>query len=42
MSRMNEDKAVFEHVSLSYFKKWSSTELKTFDNYSIIMTNISN
>ena len=28
-----------EQLTLSDFKKWSSTALKTFNNYTIIMTN---
>ena len=36
---MDEEQAVFELLTLSDFKKWSSTALKTFDNYTIIMTN---
>ena len=35
---MDEEQAVFEHLILSNFKKWSSTTLKTFNNYTIIMT----
>ena len=35
---MDEDQAVFEQLSLSDFKKRSSTALKTFNNYTIIMT----
>ena len=36
---MDEEQAVFEQLTLSDFKKWSSTALKTFNNYTIIMTN---
>ena len=39
MVRSNEEQAVFEQLTLSDFKKWSSTALKTFNNYTIIMTN---
>ena len=38
MVHMDEDQAVFEQLSLSDFKKRSSTALKTFNNYTIIMT----
>ena len=34
-----EDQAVIEQLTLSNFKKWSFTALKTFNNYTIIMTN---
>ena len=37
---MNKEQTVFEQLSnLSNFKKWSSTALKAFNNYIIIMTN---
>ena len=36
---MDEEQVVFEQLTLSDFKKWSSTSLKTFNNYTIIMTN---
>ena len=36
---INDEKAVFEQLTLSDFKKWSSTALKTLSNYTIIMTN---
>ena len=36
---MDEEQAVFEQLTLSDVKKWSSTALKTFNNYTIIMTN---
>ena len=39
---MDEEQAVFEQLTLSDFKKWSSTALKTFNKYAIIMTNNSN
>ena len=35
------EKAVFEQLTLGDFKMWSSTTLKAFNNYSIIMTNYS-
>ena len=41
MGRMDEEQAVFEHLTSSDFKMWSSTALKTFNNYSIIMKNSS-
>ena len=36
---MDEEQAVFEQLTLSNFKKWSSTALKTFNSYTTIMTN---
>ena len=33
-----EQQPVFKQLSLSGFNKWSSTALKTFNNYTIIMT----
>ena len=36
---MDEEQAVFEQLTLSDFKKWSSTALRTFNNFTIIMTN---
>ena len=36
---MDEEYAVFEQLTLSDFKKWISTALNTFNNYTIIMTN---
>ena len=36
---MDEEQVVFEQLTLSDVKKWSSTALKTFNNYTIIMTN---
>ena len=39
MGRMDKEQAVFEELTLSDFKKWSFTALKTFNNYTIIMTN---
>ena len=41
MNSMGEEQALFEQLTLSDFKVCSSTTLKTFNNYSIIMTNIS-
>ena len=39
MGRMDKEQAVFEQLTLSNLNKWSSTALKTFSNYIIIMTN---
>ena len=39
MGRMDKEQAVFEQLTLSNLNKWSSTALKTFNNYIIIMTN---
>ena len=39
MDRIDKQQAVFEQLTLSDFKKWSSTALKTFNNYTIKMTN---
>ena len=36
---MNEEQTVFEQLTLSDFKKWSSTVLINFDNSTIIITN---
>ena len=36
---MDKEQAVFEQLTLSDFKNWSSSTLKTFNNYTIIMTN---
>ena len=36
---MDEEQAVFRQLTLSNFKKWSFTALKTFNNSTIIMTN---
>ena len=38
---MDEEQPVFEQVILSDFKMWSSTALKTFNNDSVVITNIS-
>ena len=37
---MDEEQAVFEQLTLSDFNMWSSKVLKTFNDYSIIMTDI--
>ena len=39
MGRMDKKQAVFEQITLSDFKKWSSTALKTLNNYTIIIIN---
>ena len=39
MGQMDKEKAVFEQLTLSNFKQWSSTALKTFNNYTLIMSN---
>ena len=39
-SRMDEEQSVFKLLTLNDFKISSSTALKTFNNSSIIMTNI--
>ena len=36
---MDKEEAVFEQLTLNDLKKRSSTALKTFYNYTIIMTN---
>ena len=36
---MDKEQAVFEQLTLGDFKKWSSTTLKTFNNYAIMITN---
>ena len=36
---MDKEQAVSEQTTLSDFRKLSSTALKTFNNYIIIMTN---
>ena len=41
-SLMDEEQAVFEQIILSDLKIWSSIALKTFNNFSIIIANISN
>ena len=40
MSSMDEGQAVFEQLTLNELKIWSSTTLKNFNNYSLIMTKI--
>ena len=37
---MDKKQAVFEQLSLSDFKTWNSTALKTFNNYNETITNI--
>ena len=39
MGRMDKEQALFEQLTLSDFKKWSSLASKTFNNYTIAMTN---
>ena len=39
---MDDEQAVFGQLTLSDFKKWSSTVLQTFSNYTIIMNKNSN
>ena len=36
---MNKEQALFEHLTLSDFKMWSSSVLKNIGNYSIIVAN---
>ena len=36
---MDKEQTVFQQLTLSDFKKWSSTAFKTFNNSTIIMTN---
>ena len=38
MGRMDKERAVFEQLVLSEFKKLSSTALKIFNNYTVILT----
>ena len=38
MGHFDKEQAVFEQLNLSDFKKWISIALKTFNNYTIIMT----
>ena len=40
MGGMGEEQAVFEQLTLIDFKKCNSGALKTFNNYSIIMSNL--
>ena len=35
---MDEEQAVFKQLTLSEFKKWSSTAFNTFNNPTITMT----
>ena len=35
---MEKEQFIFEQLTLSNFKKWDSIALKTFNNYSTIMT----
>ena len=37
--KMDKEQAVFEQLILSDYQKWNCTTLKTFNNYTIIMTN---
>ena len=39
MGQRNEERAIFEQLPLNDFKKWSSTLLNHFKNYTIILTN---
>ena len=39
MGRMDEEKSVFEQLTLRNCKKWTSTALKDLNNYIVIMTN---
>ena len=39
MGCMDKVQAVFQHLTLTNFKKWSATALKAFNIYTIIMTN---
>ena len=40
MGRLDKEQVfLIEQISLSDFKKWSSSTLKTFNNYIITMTN---
>ena len=39
MGHMDKERAVFKQSTLSDFKKGSSTALKTFNNYTTLMTN---
>ena len=38
MGRMDEEQAVFEQLTLSDFKMWSSTAVNNFYNHTILMT----
>ena len=39
MGWMDEEKSVFEQLTLRNYKKWTSTALKDLNNYIVIMTN---
>ena len=39
LSHVDEEQTVFDHLTLSNFKMWSSIALKASCNYSIRMTN---
>ena len=39
MGRLDEEPAAFELLTLSNFEKWSTAELRTFHNDTIIITN---
>ena len=41
LGRMDKEQGVFEQLTLSYFKNWNYTALKTFNNYTIIIINYS-
>ena len=38
---MSKEEAVFNRLTLSSFKRWNSTALKSFNNYTIVMANSS-
>ena len=40
LGRIDEEQAALEQLTLSDFKKWSPTAVKTFHNYTIIITNM--
>ena len=39
MGDIEEEQSVFQQLTLSDFRKWSSTALNNFNNYTIIVTN---
>ena len=39
MGRTDEDQVAFEQLTLTNFKKWSATALKTLNNYTIKIAN---
>ena len=41
LGRMDKEQGVFEQLTLSYFKNWNYTALKTFNNYTTIIINYS-